>query len=99
LDFREMVTASIPGSDVTPEDVKTAKVIWGCSALKMKGYTKRRNVKCLIQSVSKVPKEPIKLQHNVELAIDCFFVNKHVFSLPTALKYASRWWHTLSHIK
>ena len=45
----------------------------------MKGYTKRRNVKCLIQSVSKVPKEPIKLQHNVELAIDCFFCQQTCF--------------------
>jgi hypothetical protein len=70
LDFREIVTASIPGSDVTPEDVKTAKVIWGCSVLKMKGCTVRRNVQCLVQSVIKVPKEPIKLQQDVELAID-----------------------------
>ena len=27
LDFREIFTASNSGSDVTPEDVKTAKVI------------------------------------------------------------------------
>ncbi len=27
----------------------------------------------------KVPKELIKLQQDVDLAIDCFFVNKHVF--------------------
>jgi hypothetical protein len=31
------------------------------------------------QSIVKVPKELIKLQQHVELAIDCFFVNKHVF--------------------
>jgi hypothetical protein len=27
----------------------------------------------------KVPRELIKLQQDVELAIDCFFVNKHIF--------------------
>jgi hypothetical protein len=32
-----------------------------------------------MQSIVKVPKELIKLQQDVELAIDCFFVNKHVF--------------------
>ncbi len=33
----------------------------------------------MAQSIIKVPKELIKLQQDVELAIDCFFVNKHVF--------------------
>ncbi len=31
------------------------------------------------KSIIKVPKELIKLQQGVELAIDCFFVNKHIF--------------------
>ena len=31
-DFRAIVSAGgIPGCEVTPEDVKTAEVIWGCS--------------------------------------------------------------------
>jgi hypothetical protein len=33
----------------------------------------------MAQSIVKVPKELIKLQQDVELAIDCFFVNKHIF--------------------
>ncbi len=78
-DFREIIRASILGCDVTPADAKAAKVIWGCFVLKMKGNTVRRNVKHLIQSVIKNPKELIKLQQDVQLAIDCFFVNKHVF--------------------
>ena len=58
--------------DVTTEDVKAADVIWGQSVLKMKGNTVRRNGKCMAQSIVKVPKELIKLQQDVELAIDCF---------------------------
>jgi hypothetical protein len=78
-DFREIVRASIPGCDVTPADAKAAKVIWGCLDLKMKGNTVRRNAKRLVKSVIKVSKELIKLQQDVELAIDCFFSIKHIF--------------------
>ncbi len=45
----------------------------------MKGDTVRRNGKCVAQSIVKVPRELIKLQKDVEHAIDCFFVNKHIF--------------------
>ncbi len=69
----------ISGCKVTPDDVKAAEVIWGRSVLKMKGNTVRRNGKRVAQSIIKVPKELINLQQDVELAIDCFFVNKHIF--------------------
>jgi len=45
----------------------------------MTGNTVRRNSKRVAQSNDKVPKQLIKLQQDVELAIDCFFVNKHIF--------------------
>ncbi len=79
-DFRAMVSAGeISGCKVMPEDVKAAEVIWGQSVLKMKWNTVRRTGKCIAQSIIKVSKELIKLQQDVELAIDCFFVNKHIF--------------------
>jgi hypothetical protein len=79
-DFRAIVSAGgVPGLDVTIDDVKATEVIWDQSVLKMKGNTVQQNGKCLTQSDVKVPKELIKLQQDVELAIDCFFVNKHVF--------------------
>jgi hypothetical protein len=89
-DFREIVRASIPGCDVTTADAKATKVIWGCLVLKMKGNNVRRSAKCLVQSVIKFPKELIKLQQDVKLAIDCF-LSKNMSSLPpTALKYAAQ---------
>jgi len=89
-DFRAIVSVGgVPGLDVTTEDVKAADVIWGRSVLKMKGKIVRRNGKCMAQSFVKVPKELIKLQQDVEFAIDCFFVNKHISSPPLALRYAS----------
>jgi hypothetical protein len=69
----------VPGFDVTTDDVKVAGVIWGWSVLKMKGNTVQRNGKRAMQSIVKVPMELIKLHQDVELVIDCFFVNKHVF--------------------
>ncbi len=61
-DFRAIVTAGgVPGSDVTLEDVKATKVIWGRSVLKMKGNTVRWNSKRVVQSIIKVPTELIKL--------------------------------------
>jgi hypothetical protein len=45
----------------------------------MKGNTVRRNDKHMVQSIVKVPRELIKLQQDVELVVDCFFVNKHIF--------------------
>jgi hypothetical protein len=79
-DFRAIVSFSgVPGSDVTIKDVKAAEVIWGQSVLKMKGNTARRNGKHVAQNIVKVPKELIKLQQDVKLANDCFFVNKHIF--------------------
>jgi hypothetical protein len=78
-----------------PEDVKAAEVIWGQSVIKMKGNTVRRTGKRTAQSIIKVPKELIKLQQDVESEIDCFFVNKHIFSPLTAQRYASPQLRTL----
>ncbi len=80
-DFRAIVSAGgVPGSDVTTNDIKAADVIWGQSVLNMKGNTTvRRNGKHMAQSIVKDSKELIKLQQDVELAIDYFFVNKHIF--------------------
>ena len=82
-DFRAIVSVGgVPGSDVTTKDVKATDVIWGRSVLKMNENTVRRNGKRMVQSIVKVPKELLKLQQDVELAIDCFFVKKHIFLPP-----------------
>jgi len=45
----------------------------------MKGSMTRKNDKRMTQSIVNVPTELIKLHKDVELVIDCFFVNKHIF--------------------
>jgi hypothetical protein len=83
-DYRAIVSVGgVPGFDVTIKDVMAAEVIWGRSVLKMKGNTVRRNSKRVAQSIVKVSRELIKLQQDVELVIDCFFVNKHIFFTTT----------------
>ncbi len=79
-DFRAIVAAGkVPGSEVTIDDVMAAEVIWGQSVIKMKGNTVQRGGKCKKQSIVEIPLELIKVHQDVELAINCFFVNKHVF--------------------
>jgi hypothetical protein len=78
-DFRAIVGAGrVAGSEVTLDDVKAAEVIWGWSVLKLKGNMTCSTVKRTVQSIVKLPCELIKLHCEVELVIDCFFVNKHV---------------------
>ena len=68
-----------PRVKVTPEDVNFAKAIRGCLVSKMKGDTVRKNAKQMTQSTVKVTAELIKLQQDVKLTIDIFFINKHTF--------------------
>ncbi len=81
MDFRKIVSAvGVLGCDVTLNDAKTAEVIWGCSVLKMKDNTVRRNSKRVVQSIIKVPTELIKLHQDVELLINGFFYQQtHLF--------------------
>lgn len=96
-DFRTIVrTGGITGLDVTPDDVKTAEVIWGRSVLKMKGNMVRHDGKRMTQSIVKIPTELIRLQQNVELAIDCFFINKHAFFTTYSTKIC---FTTVTHIE
>ena len=47
--------------------------------MKMKGNTVSKNAKQMTQSIVKVPTKFIKLHQDVDLAVDVFFVNKHIF--------------------
>jgi hypothetical protein len=61
----------------------------------MKGNNVRRNAKRLVQSVIKVPSELIKLQQDVKLAIDIFFIKKQVFFTTYSTKIC---FTTVTHI-
>ncbi len=61
----------------------------------MKGNMTRKNGKRMTQSIVKVPTELIKLHKNVELSIDCFFVNKHVFFTTISTKIC---FTTITHL-
>jgi hypothetical protein len=95
-DFQATVsTGGIPGYDVTINDAKVAEAIWGHSVLKMKGNTIRKNATQMTQSIVKVPTELIKLHQNVELAIDVFFINKHIFFITFSTKIC---FTTITHL-
>jgi hypothetical protein len=97
-DYRAIVSVwGVLGLDVTIKDVKVDGVIWGQSVLKMKGNTVRKNGKRMAQSIVKIPRELIKLQQDVELAIDCFFVIKHIFITTYSTKICFTTFTYLAH--
>jgi hypothetical protein len=61
----------------------------------MKGNMTRKNGKRMTQSIVKVLTELIKLHKNVKLAIDCFFVNKHIFFTTISTKIC---FTTITHL-
>jgi hypothetical protein len=79
VDFRAIISAGrVPGSNVTLEDVKAAKVIWGPSVLKMKGNMVRSNGKKVVQSIIKVPTELIKLHKMLNWQLTFFCQQTHL---------------------
>jgi hypothetical protein len=95
-DFQAIVsTGGIPGCGVTLDNAKAAEVIWGRSVLKMKGNMVRKNAKRMTQSIVKVPTKFIKLHQDVELAIDVFFINKHIFFITFSTKIC---FTTITHL-
>ena len=62
-------------------------MIWGRPVLKMKGNIVRTNGKRVVQSIIKVPSELIKLDRDVELAVD-IFLSTNTSSLPIAQRFA-----------
>ena len=100
-DFWAIVsTGGIPGCGVTLDNAKAAEVIWGWSVLKMKGNTVRKNATRMTQSIVKLPTKFIKLHQDVELAIDVFFINKHIFFITFSTKICfTTITHLISHNK
>jgi hypothetical protein len=68
------------------EDAKVAEKIWGSSVPRLKGSTVRESGHRKPQSLVKVPRELIKLQQKVSIAIDIFFVNGQIFFMTFSRK-------------
>ena len=86
-DFESVLRAGgIGGCTVTVEDAKVAEKIWGSSVPCLKGSTVRESGHRKPQSLVKVPRELIKLQQKVSIAIDIFFVNGQIFFMTFSRK-------------
>ncbi len=68
------------------EDAKVAQKIWGSSVPCLKGSTVRESGHRKPQSLVKVPRELLKLQQKVSIAIDIFFANRHIFFMTYSRK-------------
>jgi len=86
-DFKWIVRShSIKDSPVTLDDVEVAVSIWGKNIDALKGKTTRKKSLPVSRDYVKVPKEMLKLHHEVFLTADIFFVNKIPFFLTLSRK-------------
>ena len=81
-DFKWIIRShQIKDSPVTVQDVEVAISTWGKSILALKGKTTQTKYVPVSRDYVKVPKEMLKLHHEVFLTADIFFVNKILFFL------------------
>ncbi len=80
-DFESVLQAGGIGElTLTTDDARVTRKIWGDSFPPLKGSTVRRETgKHKPQNLVKVPRELIQLQQKVQIGIDIFFVNDHIF--------------------
>ena len=86
-DFETVLRAGgIGGCTLTADNAKVAYKIWGDSIPRLKGSTVRETGQRKRQSLVKVPRELIQLQQKVQIGIDIFFVNGHIFFMTLSRK-------------
>ena len=86
-DFKWIIQShQIKDSPVTLQDVEVAISIWGKSISALKGKTTRTKYMPVSRDYVKIPKEMLKLHHQVFLTADIFFVNKIPFFLTLSRK-------------
>ena len=64
---------------VDTKDVENAKTIYGNDAPYLKGKTTRKKPILVTEDITRVPKEFLKLNKDIFLTMDIFFVNKIKF--------------------
>jgi hypothetical protein len=86
-DFKWVIQSNqITDCPVTVEDITVAHKIWGKDIAALKGKTTRKKPIHVAADYVKVPKELLKLHHEVFLTTDIFFVNKVAFFLSLSRK-------------
>jgi hypothetical protein len=66
---------------MTIQDIDVATKIWGKNIVALKGKTTRSKTHPVARDYVKIPNELMKLQKEVFLTTDIFFVNKITFFL------------------
>jgi hypothetical protein len=71
---------------VTVQDIDAAHQIWGKSIAALKGKTTHSKPNVVAENLVEIPREIMKLHHEVFLTADIFFVNKIAFLLSLSRK-------------
>jgi hypothetical protein len=81
-----VVSDQIQDCPVTKSNIEAAQAIWGKDVATLKGNTVRSSTLGVKGVTLKVPKEFLKLNKDVFLTMDIFFVNKVIFFLTLSRK-------------
>ena len=72
-------TGAIKNCEVKPKDFANAIAIWGKNVAELEGKTVRKKPAPVISDIMKVPRGLLKLEKDISLALDIFFVNGSPF--------------------
>ena len=73
-------TGAIKNCEVKPKNLENIIAIWGKTIAELKGETARKKPAPVVSNIMKVPRDFLKLEKDVSLALDIFFIDKIPFS-------------------
>ena len=89
-------TGAIKNCEVEPKDLENAIAIWGKNVAELKGKTIRKKPAPVVSDIMKVPRGLLKLEKDISLALDIFFVNGFPFLITLSLRI---YFTTVTHLK
>jgi hypothetical protein len=79
-------TRAIKNCEVKPKDLENAIAIGGNNVAELKGKTIWKKLAPVISDIMKVPRDLLKLEKDVSMCLDIFFINKIPFLITLSLR-------------
>ena len=89
-------TGAIKNCEVKPKDFENAIAIWGKNIAELKGKTVRKKPAPVVSNIMKVPRDLLKLEKDISLNLDIFFVNGSPFLITLSMRI---YFTTVSNLK
>ena len=91
-----MKTGAIKNCEIKPKDFENAISIWSKNVAELKGKTVQKKPAPIVSVIMKVPRDLLKFEKDISLALDIFFVNGFPFLITLSLRI---YFTTVSNLK